>query len=90
VCLLTMRIFPDCFVGEIVYVVSRDSHSVVFGGPTAYGAFLLLLRNGLFAALTVWVAHILSSNSSCVPSRERQEDAILPSGAPRPTIRSAV
>jgi hypothetical protein len=71
VCFLTMRIFPDCFVGEIVYVVSRDSEGVVFGGPTAYGAFLLILRNGLFVALTVWIAGRLWSEPCCVLSRKR-------------------
>jgi hypothetical protein len=55
VCFLTMRIFPDCFVGDIVYVVRRDGAAVVLGGPTSYGALLLLLRNGLFVALTVGV-----------------------------------
>jgi hypothetical protein len=57
VCLLTMRIFPDCFVGEIVWVAGHDDGRVIFDGPTAYGAFLLVARNGLCAALTgvlVW------------------------------------
>ncbi len=52
-CYLTMRIFPDCFVGEIVYVISGNGADAVFGGPTAYGGFLLVARNGLCVAITV-------------------------------------
>ena len=55
-CYLTMRIFPDCFVGDIVYVISGEGAEAVFGGPTAYGAFLLLARNGICVGLTVAVA----------------------------------
>jgi hypothetical protein len=49
---MTMRIFPDCFVGEIVYTIGRDGDLPLFDGPTPYGAFLLLTRNGLILALT--------------------------------------
>jgi hypothetical protein len=89
VSLLTMRIFPDCFRGEIVIIVDLTTPS--FAGPTAYGAMLLILRNGLFLALTAFVASRLWSDSVPVPSRRRQDHgAILPSCPPRPTIRSAV
>jgi hypothetical protein len=87
VCLLTMRIFPDCFVGEIVYVVSRDAGSVVFGGPTGRGAMLLFLRNGLFVALTGWVACHVAYHPVPLPGRKQQ---ILPTCPPRPTMSSAV
>jgi hypothetical protein len=90
VCLLTMRIFPDCFVGDIVYVVGRDGAAVVFGGPTAYGALLLILRNSLFVALTVWLACRLRLGTLPESSRSRPDTDTLPSCTPRPTIRSAV
>jgi hypothetical protein len=56
VCFLTMRIFPDCFVGEIVWVASSTGELQIFDGPTPYGAFLLLTRNVLCLVLTGVVA----------------------------------
>ncbi|HYV35179.1 MAG TPA: hypothetical protein VE988_05710, partial [Gemmataceae bacterium] len=62
VCFLTMRIFPDCFVGEIVRVVGRDGEMAVFEGPTGYGSFLLLTRNAMCAAITAVLAWDLVNN----------------------------
>jgi hypothetical protein len=53
---LTMRIFPDCFVGEIVYRVGESGGLPLFAGPTVYGACLLLARNSLFLLLTATLA----------------------------------
>ena len=52
ICFLTMRIFPDCFVGEIVWPVPGGGEVAAFDGPTPYGAFLLLTRNALCLAVT--------------------------------------
>ncbi len=51
-----MRIFPDCFVGEIVYGIGESGGVPLFAGPTLYGAFLLLLRNSLFLLWTATLA----------------------------------
>jgi hypothetical protein len=49
---LTMRIFPDCFVGEIVFASGEAGGTAfVLGGPTIFGAFLLVTRNALCLAL---------------------------------------
>src|SRR5262249_60944182 len=53
---VTMRIFPDCFVGEIVYCVGSTDGVFLFDGPTPFGIFLLLVRNTLCIALTAAVA----------------------------------
>jgi hypothetical protein len=83
VCYLTMRIFPDCFVGEIVYVVGRDGELALFDGPTTYGALLLLTRNALTLALTGWLGWSLVRPP--VPA-----NAYLPRAAAPPTIPSTV
>jgi hypothetical protein len=51
-CYLTMCIFPDGFVGQIVVVNPDAGGSPSFGGPTPFGAFLLAARNCLAVALT--------------------------------------
>ena len=73
-CYLTMRIFPDCFVGEIVYVISHDGPDAIFGGPTAFGTFLLLVRNGLCVAITMAIGARCFRSTGwrvAVPSRGR-------------------
>jgi hypothetical protein len=88
VSLLSMRIFPDCFVGEIVFV---DPTTASFAGPTAHGAMLLIVRNALFLALTAFVASRIWSDTLLLSGRKQPDQgAILPSYPPRPTIRSAV
>jgi hypothetical protein len=58
---LTMRIFPDCFVGEVIFAAG-DGGASSLGGPTDYGAFLLLARNGLCLTLTGCLAWHLVAN----------------------------
>jgi hypothetical protein len=55
VCFLTMRIFPDCMIGEIVRLGPRNGDLPTIDGPTVYGAMLLVGRNGLCLALTAVV-----------------------------------
>jgi hypothetical protein len=79
-----MRIFPDCFVGEIVYTIGRHGDLPIFDGPTAYGAFLLLTRNALCVALTVALAiALLSRSRASLP-----QTSYLHSAVSVPTIRS--
>jgi hypothetical protein len=59
VCFLTMRIFPDCFVGEIVWVAGTAYGFPLFDGPTVYGACLLLARNGICVILLFLLANKL-------------------------------
>jgi len=66
-CLLTMRIFPDCFVGEIVWIESINDQLPVFDGPTPFGAFLLLTRNALCVALTAALAWTILRNLQSTP-----------------------
>jgi hypothetical protein len=83
-CYLTMRIFPDCFVGDIVYTIGRHGDLPLFDGPTAYGAFLLLTRNALCVALTTALAiALLRRARAAVP-----ETSYLHSSLSVPTIRS--
>jgi Glycosyltransferase family 87 len=55
-CFLTMWIFPDYFVGEIVQVVSAHGDLAEFDGPTAFGGFLLAARNLICLMLTAMIA----------------------------------
>jgi hypothetical protein len=90
VCWLTMRIFPDCFVDEIVHVVNHNA-GPSFAGPTVYGTWLLLARNGLFLLITAALAIRWLPGRWPMASRQRQDrTAILSSCAPLPTIRSAL
>jgi hypothetical protein len=93
-CFLTMRIFPDCYAGEIVYVIARREDLPVFGGPTAYGAFLLLARNGLVVALTLVLAisflQQLRRNPAAAEAASFQPNSYLPPALHRHTIPSAV
>jgi hypothetical protein len=77
-CYLTMRIFPDCFVGEIVWVIGREGDLAIFDGPSLYGAYLLVARNALCVALTATVAVVL-----CRGLTRMNADKNLLSVAPR-------
>jgi hypothetical protein len=69
VSVLTMRIFPDCFIGAIVQVIQYDADSVLLDGPTGHGALLLFTRNSLFLVLTVWVGMHLAGRGAGSPWR---------------------
>jgi len=69
-CFLTMRIFPDCFVGEIVWVIGHDGDMPIFDGPTPFGAMLLVLRNLLCVGLAVGVAWSGDHTLQVVAGRE--------------------
>ena len=90
VCYLTMRIFPDCFIGEIVWGVGMDVDVPLFDGPTLYGAFLVIARNALFVVLTAALARHLYRAGRAETADASPSLAYLPPAAPRPTIRSAV
>ena len=85
---LTMRIFPDCFVGDIVYCIGRDGDMPIFDGPSPHGVFLLLTRNALCVALAGSLAWILvrravGGEAACLP-----QTSYLPSSVAPPTIRT--
>jgi hypothetical protein len=88
VSLLTMRIFPDCFVGDIVYTIGRDGDLPLFDGPTPYGAFLLLTRNALCLALTVSLARVLWRRAFQPAAISSSASTHLPSSLAPPTIRT--
>jgi hypothetical protein len=85
---LTMRIFPDCFLDDIVCLVGREGDMPIFDGPTPYGAFLLLTRNALFLALTAALAWALVRKALYSAGTSVPESNYLPSSLPQPTIRS--
>jgi hypothetical protein len=85
VCFLTMRIFPDCFVGEIVWPVPGSGEVAAFDGPTPYGAFLLLTRNALCLAVTGVLAVGLCRKATGVES-----GPALPFAALRVTAKQAL
>jgi hypothetical protein len=85
---LTMRIFPDCFVGDIVWSIGRNEDMPIFDGPSAYGAFLLLTRNALSLILTGSLAWILVRRAVGGEAHCLQQPTYLPSPAAPPTIRT--
>jgi hypothetical protein len=85
---LTMRIFPDCFVGDIVYPIGRDGDLPIFDGPSPYGAFLLLARNALCLALACTLAYVLCRRAFCSQPGPLSSGDYLPSSLAPPTIRS--